>query len=1296
MSTTLSADQVSTLLEALTKISMNQSSAPSIKSTTIPKLLTPLSKHNWHFDKRNLASLLFTHDASWWDDTDDKPTDNCPLVALTQNLSEHLRKTISACTSSSTAWAALQEECAGNDTQSRRTALLEVMRHKFTGDIKSAFVEHDRLISQLESAWGTSIDTKALGEFLSTLNLEQMYPVDTKIHLLQPKVSFSDLRKSILSNPNPVKNPSGGANKIVPGTCTHGYSPPAKFPNHYCFKCKPCDLCTAAKLARTYHVPKGKHCHFSNNQSNPLPKTGDANMTVQSVIDSGAFRTISPNKEVMECYSDDPISISVANGQNVNAPGIGKIPFWNKLGQPASLESVYAPHLTSTLLSVSQFDLKGYASIFTRGQYFLVAHELLTPLHKDFQQHALLTPLHKEFQQHALLTGYLDKDNLYKTDLPIRSSPSDGEEHKRNDSAMAVARVAFDKDKSESESGREINSGVIPTEQSVPTFSDKFLSNAALLGKPSPISRSFLDMHRRLGHVSLQTLKNTIPITDGLSLSDDLDSVQCADCKQANSKQKSHPSARSSPLASKPGELIHCDFYIMSTPTIHNQNLAVEFIDDYSREVFVYLLSTRTAESTYKCFLDMIQQLADRNPTISSESRIVQKFRSDNDKAFGGVFGEYLKSKHIRHQLSAPYNHPQNGVAERMNLSLGDMERAFRVYAELPLKLWGYAYEHSAYIKNRLYTSANISSNEPILTPSEKAGQNRPDLSTLPIWGCAAVVHIHKEQRTKGSPHGRKCRYLGESQFHGKGTGIFIECSSNRIIYSSDVDHFNDWKTNPTCATGFEINLPESYSSDNDNYTPGDNEDTSADDPNSFGLLFTEFDDQATTLSDSESGSSEYFDPTEDYIPVDTLAPKDINGDVSTSAIIGDPEGPRQTRSAHAVLPTTGLPCLTLEPPQRYRDIKGRPDEDAWYQACDKEINGIMAHHFGKLVPRPPKAKVLQTRFTFKIKADNSPKARWCAKDIRKPGTPAIYSPVATDDSFKLLMATVCQEDMECEVVDVKQAFLKAFLDADEPEIYVTQPEGYVVEGKETWVYKLTRSLYGLQCAPKVWYKEIDSFLTSLGFHKSDADNCLYYMVQNGVRMLILIHVDDLCIASKSSQQLQEFKRLIHDKYGIKDLGPINRYLMYQVFRNRRTKSLVLHQHDYIKELLETSNMASCHGSKSKVNIIKTGFLESDLPTDPKEKERLSKFPYKSLTGSLQQLATHTRPDILYEVQTLSKYNNLYGQKHIDALKQLLKYLKHTSNLGLTYQSSTNNFHITGWADSSYNSDKSTGRSCGG
>ena len=79
-----------------------------------------------------------------------------------------------------------------------------------------------------------------------------------------------------------------------------------------------------------------------------------------------------------------------------------------------------------------------------------------------------------------------------------------------------------------------------------------------------------------------------------------------------------------------------------------------------------------------------------------------------------------------------------------------------------------------------------------------------------------------------------------------------------------------------------------------------------------------------------------------------------------------------------------------------------------------------------------------------------------------------VFSPVVKYSSIRILLALVAQLDLELVRMDVKTAFLHGDLDE---EIYMNQPDGFKVVGKEKMVCKLEKSLYGLKQSPRQWYK---------------------------------------------------------------------------------------------------------------------------------------------------------------------------------------------------------------------------------
>nr|GEV47914.1 zinc finger, CCHC-type [Tanacetum cinerariifolium] len=76
------------------------------------------------------------------------------------------------------------------------------------------------------------------------------------------------------------------------------------------------------------------------------------------------------------------------------------------------------------------------------------------------------------------------------------------------------------------------------------------------------------------------------------------------------------------------------------------------------------------------------------------------------------------------------------------------------------------------------------------------------------------------------------------------------------------------------------------------------------------------------------------------------------------------------------------------------------------------------------------------------------------------------YAPVARITTIRLLALAVTH-NIVIHQMDVKTAFLNGYLDE---EVYMKQPEGFVMPGNEHKVCKLVKSLYGLKQAPKQWH----------------------------------------------------------------------------------------------------------------------------------------------------------------------------------------------------------------------------------
>ena len=89
------------------------------------------------------------------------------------------------------------------------------------------------------------------------------------------------------------------------------------------------------------------------------------------------------------------------------------------------------------------------------------------------------------------------------------------------------------------------------------------------------------------------------------------------------------------------------------------------------------------------------------------------------------------------------------------------------------------------------------------------------------------------------------------------------------------------------------------------------------------------------------------------------------------------------------------------------------------------------------------------------------------------------FSLVSCRDSFRIIMTLVVHYNLELHQMDVKTTFLNEDL---EKNVYMAQPKGFVMEGKERMGCRLKKSIYGLKQASRQWYLKFDQTIRNLGF----------------------------------------------------------------------------------------------------------------------------------------------------------------------------------------------------------------------
>ena len=732
--------------------------------------------------------------------------------------------------------------------------------------------------------------------------------------------------------------------------------------------------------------------------------------------------------------------------------------------------------------------------------------------------------------------------------------------------------------------------------------------------------------HLRFGHLnyeSLKLLKNRDmviglpPITNEKKI--------CEGCIYG--KMQRSPFPTSTWRARVPLELVHADIWgPTKNPSLGGKRYFLLFVDDFSRMMWVYFLERKSeALSRFMQFKAL---------TEKQSGHSIKVLRTDRGGEFtSNEFNKFCKEQGIKKELTVRHTPQQNGVAERRNRTIAEMARSMMQGKNLPKYFWAEAVHTAIYILNRSPTKALRS-----MTPYEAWHKRKPRVEHLKVFGCIAYAHIPKENRDKLDGKGEKCIFIGYSD-ESKGYRLY-QPESKKLIISRDVifDEKAQWQWNENDPEVPEALIP----------------------PPSLDQ------GEGTNQSSSNSRSPSSPGPSTSS-PTQESSPRQ---EVRRSHRDRRPPGYLEDYQCnHAIM------ALFAGEPQNFQEAA---QEEKWINAMNEEIKMIEKNNTWELVEKPQDKEVIGLKWVYKTKFNEDGsiqkhKARLVVKGYsQQPGIDfnETYAPVVRMETIRSVLALAAQFKLSVYQLDVKSAFLNGEL---EEEVYVEQPQGYVIEGKEDKVYRLRKALYGLKQAPRAWNSKIDGYLIHKGFTKSPSEPSLYIKTQGPNFLILCLYVDDLIYTGTDPRMIEEFKKAMMSEYEMTDLGAMKYFLGMQV--KQSSGKIFLSQEKYAEDLLKKFNMSDC---KPMATPMTTS--EKLLKYDGKEKVDASL--YRSLVGSLIYL-TNTRPDIVHAVSIISRFMSDPSKDHLAAAKRILRYIKGTKSYGIMYESE-NDSRLTGYTDSDW------------
>ncbi|KAK2067519.1 hypothetical protein P8C59_001255 [Phyllachora maydis] len=153
---------------------------------------------------------------------------------------------------------------------------------------------------------------------------------------------------------------------------------------------------------------------------------------------------------------------------------------------------------------------------------------------------------------------------------------------------------------------------------------------------------------------------------------------------------------------------------------------------------------------------------------------------------------------------------------------------------------------------------------------------------------------------------------------------------------------------------------------------------------------------------------------------------------------------------------------------------------------------------------------------------------------------------------------------------------------------------------------------------------------------------------------------------------ITDLKKRLNKVYAIEDLGPAAYFLGVQIIRDRPNRRLWLNQSQYVEEAVSRFNLADSKPISIPLQpgLVSQLQLKEDIASHLCNSTEIKL--YQSLVGTAMYIMLLTRVDISFTVQWLSRSLNRPIKLHLNAAKNLFKYLNSTKDYSIYFSCNGN------------------------
>ena len=325
---------------------------------------------------------------------------------------------------------------------------------------------------------------------------------------------------------------------------------------------------------------------------------------------------------------------------------------------------------------------------------------------------------------------------------------------------------------------------------------------------------------------------------------------------------------------------------------------------------------------------------------------------------------------------------------------------------------------------------------------------------------------------------------------------------------------------------------------------------------------------------------------------------------------------------------------LFEEEPHTWDKAKRSPDATRWEAGYREELRSLKEMGVYELVPResvPASTKIRKGRPLFVLKRDEYGElTRWKVRLVFK-GFEQIYSRdytkttslTAQMESWRILLHIAATLGWDAQQINIKMAFLYGLLPEGEVQ-YMEQPEGFLKPGKESWVWKLLRGLYGMKQAGRIWNRTMNEAMISWGFTHLGMESCVYCRLWMSGIIITAVHMDNFLAIASSKEENSSFKEDMPKIWTISNLGDTSFCIGIAIKWDRIQNTVYLSQMALIDRVVAQFGQKDSHPVTTPIDPGLKLRRPDKTSTSSANKLELERLPYRSLVGSLIYISVGT------------------------------------------------------------------------